>query len=401
MNTHYDAIIIGAGPAGSTAAILLAQAGWSVALVEKQVFPRRKVCGECIAAPNLALLETLGLGQEFNALAGAPLRRVGLFSGKHALYADLPAFDASGYRWGKALGREYLDVLLLQRATSVGAHVLQPYSARNIEGGPGHFSCEIVAADTPASATLTATAVIAANGSWEPAPFAQARIPKKPHDLFGFKANYRNSGVAAGSLPVLAFAGGYGGMVVGDHAITTLACCIRRDMLAQCRQRYATHTAAEAVEAYLRSTCSGVAAALDGAQRQESWLSVGPIRPGIRINARDLQQPMLIGNAAGEAHPIIGEGISMAMQSAWLLSQRLIAHKQDLLHTQGYRRIKQDYAGDWRRSFTARIRLSALFAQVAMRPVLTNRLLPLLQRWPELLTQGARFSGKARSAIMQ
>jgi len=41
----HDALVIGAGPAGSTAARLLAQAGWSVALVEKSVFPRRKVCG--------------------------------------------------------------------------------------------------------------------------------------------------------------------------------------------------------------------------------------------------------------------------------------------------------------------------------------------------------------------
>ena len=45
MQTRFDAIIIGAGVAGSTAAILLARAGWSVALVEKQHFPRRKVCG--------------------------------------------------------------------------------------------------------------------------------------------------------------------------------------------------------------------------------------------------------------------------------------------------------------------------------------------------------------------
>ena len=52
MQTRFDALIIGAGPAGSSAAILLATAGWSVALIEKQAFPRRKVCGECVAASN-------------------------------------------------------------------------------------------------------------------------------------------------------------------------------------------------------------------------------------------------------------------------------------------------------------------------------------------------------------
>jgi flavin-dependent dehydrogenase len=59
----YDAIVIGAGPAGSTAARLLAQAGWSVAVVEKTPFPRRKVCGEFISATSLPLVEDGGIGE--------------------------------------------------------------------------------------------------------------------------------------------------------------------------------------------------------------------------------------------------------------------------------------------------------------------------------------------------
>jgi flavin-dependent dehydrogenase len=76
MKTRFDAVIIGAGPAGSTAAILLARAGWSVALVEKQRFPRRKVCGECIAASNLPLLHALGIGKQFDISAGPELRQI-------------------------------------------------------------------------------------------------------------------------------------------------------------------------------------------------------------------------------------------------------------------------------------------------------------------------------------
>ena len=76
MHTTYDAIIVGAGPAGATAAILLARAGWSVALIEKQNFPRRKVCGECIAASNLPLLHAIGIDTAgLEAIAGPPLRR--------------------------------------------------------------------------------------------------------------------------------------------------------------------------------------------------------------------------------------------------------------------------------------------------------------------------------------
>ena len=68
MSAHFDAIIIGAGPAGSAAAILLARAGWSVALVVRQPFPRRKVCGECIAASNLPLPEKIA--QRIHACKG-------------------------------------------------------------------------------------------------------------------------------------------------------------------------------------------------------------------------------------------------------------------------------------------------------------------------------------------
>ncbi len=61
MQSSFDAIIVGAGPAGASAAILLSKAGLSVALVEKQAFPRRKVCGDCVSASNLPLLDGLGI----------------------------------------------------------------------------------------------------------------------------------------------------------------------------------------------------------------------------------------------------------------------------------------------------------------------------------------------------
>ena len=55
MKDCYDAIVVGGGPAGATSAILLAQAGWRVAVVEKARFPRRKVCGEFISGTTWPL----------------------------------------------------------------------------------------------------------------------------------------------------------------------------------------------------------------------------------------------------------------------------------------------------------------------------------------------------------
>ena len=77
MNFDCDALVIGAGPAGTASAILLAQAGWHVIIVEQHTYPRRKVCGECIAAGNLELLDELGIGPDFRRAAGPELRRIG------------------------------------------------------------------------------------------------------------------------------------------------------------------------------------------------------------------------------------------------------------------------------------------------------------------------------------
>ena len=395
--TRFDAIIVGGGPAGSTAAILLAQAGWSVALVEKQSFPRRKVCGECIAATNLPLLHALGIGEAFDAIAGPELRNVALYAGDATLQAPLPAFDAP-HAWGRALGREHLDTLLMERAAELGATILQPRTAKRIARDGASHVCHTMDAYNNAQA-LRAPVLIAAHGSWEPDPsFEDKHRPQRNSDLFAFKANYRNAQLAPGLLPVLAFPGGYGGIVLGDHGRTTLAFCIRRDALRASRARHPARKAALAALAHLEAHCSGVRDALQGADLEAPWLGVGPIQPGIRAAWRD-DGVFAIGNVAGEAHPILGEGMSMAIQSAWLLCERLIPHRDELLTGRARAEVGRDYARAWRRSFALRIRLAATFAHLAMRPEASSALLPLLQRWPCLLTAGARIGGKTQRVV--
>jgi 2-polyprenyl-6-methoxyphenol hydroxylase-like FAD-dependent oxidoreductase len=406
INADYDAIIVGAGPAGSTAAILLAQAGWSVALIEKHAFPRRKVCGECIAATNLPLLDALGVGTAFAALAGPELRRVGLYVGEHALTAELPLFVASSkHAWGRALGREHLDTLLLQRAATVGADIWQPWSVKRVARDGANHVCHALDVEAGATATLSAPLLIAAHGSWEPDPSAEqsARLPQRPSNLFAFKATFRNACIEPGLLPVLAFPGGYGGMVLGDHDLTTLAFCIRRDALRECRSRRPGLRAAEAAQALVEESCAAVSRTLADTVLEAPWLTVGPIQPGMRAPWRK-DGTFAIGNVAGEAHPILGEGISMAIQSAWLLCERLIARGDELCagNSQSELAISEvgrDYAGSWRRSFATRIRLAAVFAHLAMRPGASIGLLPLLQRWPGLLTAGARAGSKVKQVV--
>ncbi|NNM64608.1 MAG: NAD(P)-binding protein [Burkholderiales bacterium] len=438
MQAPLDAIIIGAGPAGSAAAILLARAGWSVALVERQRFPRRKVCGECLAASNLPLLDLLGIGPAFQAVAGPDLRQVALLRGQRQVLAELPGAAQEAQRWGRALGRETLDTLLLDQARAAGAQVLQPWSVQAVRGGRGDWALELREMDTGALLTLCAPVAIAAQGSWEVLPWERPqdrprevdepvpdRRPTSAHDrprrqrrgaadLFAFKANFHHAAQAESLLSVLALDGGYGGMVLADGGITTVACCVRRDRLAACRRDEPGLRAGDAVEAWLMRSCAGVRKALTPAQRDGPWLAVGPLDPGIRVSAGDAM--FRIGNAAGEAHPIVGEGMSMALQSAWLLCAHLLgpqtadatgagtlfsaeaaAVPQATIHSEAWQRaMALRYATAWRRQFAPRLRLAATFAHAAMRPTASAPLITLVRAWPGLLTRGASWSGKTR-----
>jgi menaquinone-9 beta-reductase len=401
MTNSFDAVIIGAGPAGSSAAILLARAGWSVAIVEKQRFPRRKVCGECIAASNLALLESLGIGAAFEANAGPELHKVALMRGASQIVADLPDAKHQKYRWGRALGRETLDTLLLEQARATGATILQPWSVQKIVGSAGDWRIEIRDEDSLATQKLQATITIAANGSWEalPSDRPKRRLARNASDLLAFKANFREVNLEEGLLALLSFNGGYGGMVVADGALTTLACCIRRDKLEALRIGSHGMRVGDIVETMLKRECIGIKNALQNAVREGNWLAAGPIDPGIKLKSDE--GLFRIGNAAGEAHPIIGEGMSMALQSAWLLCAHLVVAKnssmrRDVTWQSG---VSSRYAAEWRQHFAPRLRLAASFAHIAMRPAPAISLLALLRLWPSMLTLGANLGGKVCCAV--
>jgi flavin-dependent dehydrogenase len=403
--------VIGAGPAGTAAAILLAQAGWRVSIVEQHVYPRQKVCGECIAGANFSLLDELGVGNAVRRLAGAELARVGWMRADAVLSAPMPPC-AGADQYGRALGRDVFDGLLLERAAALGVRIVQPARVRKVLGRPGEFHCEIEATGLRSARNvperrmrLSASLVIDAHGSWESGPQLEVagRVdgrPKKPQrasDLFAFKATFARSSLMPGLLPVLALAGGYGGMVVADAGRTTVALCLRRDALRALRARYPGVTAASAVEAHLRKSCRGVREALRDAQREGSWLAVGPLRPGVRL--QETAGVFRVGNASGESHPLVGEGISMALQSSKLLAERLVNHVDDRTDAYALSAAHHAYARAWRRSFVPRLRLASLYAHTTMRTPMAASFGGWLRQWPQALTTAARLAGKARSAI--
>ena len=213
-------------------------------------------------------------------------------------------------------------MLLLETARAAGVDVHQPCTVTGMQrdGGLHHCTTRSTAA---ASQRFAARIVIAAHGSWDAGTLpTQPSRPPAPTDLLGFKAHFSNSALPADLMPLLAFPGGYGGTVHCDGGRISLSCCIRRDRLERIRSQCAGD-AGDAVQAHIAAVCVGAAQALAGARRDGPWLAAGPIRPGIRLQCRDGIFP--VGNAAGEAHPVIAEGISIALQSAWLLARYLIA----------------------------------------------------------------------------
>ncbi len=392
----FDALITGAGPAGSTAALMLARAGWSVALIEKKTFPRRKVCGEFMSATSRVVLRELGLDNRYDALAGPDVSRVGLYAGETVLDAAMPKPSGIGAAWGKALGREHFDLMLAEAAVQAGATLWQPWTVAALVRTESGYSCDIV--NRHQQRRLGARIVIAAHGSWERGPLPVQDVRSHDaSDLIAFKAHFSDSQLPTGLMPLLVFPGGYGGMVHSDSSRVSLSCCVRRDALVACRQRWPDASAGEAVVEHIKDSCVGVRDALDGARTSEPVLSAGPIRPGIRTRYSD--GVFFVGNIAGEAHPIVAEGISMAMQSAWLLCRRLIARPDGVASPSALANIGRAYAADWDAAFALRLRAAALFATIAARPAAAGLAMPLLRRFPEILTFGAQLSGKTRTLV--
>ena len=399
MTEDYQAVIIGGGPAGATAALMLARANWSVAVVEKAGFPRRKVCGEFVSATALPLLQELGVAESFLNLAGPEVRQVGLFVNNSILVSDMPCADTDGGGWGRALGREHLDTLLLRHASEDGVTVWQPWTAVALDRDGSHYVCRIVAKDKQDIRTVRSPVVIMAHGSWDSGslPTQSVRQGSRPSDLFAFKAHFKHAQLPAGLMPLFAFPSGYGGMVHTDGDRISLSCCIRRKSLDQCRRMWPRSNAAEAVFEHIRSSWRGVRETLAAARLDGAWLSVGPIRPVLR--PRNVNGIFLIGNAAGEAHPVIAEGIAMAMHSARLLCELLISRQQDVWAGRGLEAIARVYSASWRKNFSSRLYAGSLFANLAMSTTSAAAAVAALGRFPGLLTLGARWSGKVKPVL--
>ena len=134
MVSRCDVLVVGGGPAGAATALLMARAGLSVQVLEKQTFPRAKPCGDCISPGANPILARLGVLDDIVALAPARLDGWRLGCGDSASFSS--RFNASTaepeLQFSLAIVRALFDEVLLRAAARAGAQVIHHAQVKRV-----------------------------------------------------------------------------------------------------------------------------------------------------------------------------------------------------------------------------------------------------------------------------
>src|SRR5947208_13475385 len=125
----FDVAVIGGGPAGSVCAAFSAASGLRVVLIEREKFPREKVCGDCLNPGCWPILQRLGIDQPVRASPHGALDWVEFIDlrDRH-LHIDLPRGENAEI----AIKRSAFDFILLERARELGAEVREASTLTSI-----------------------------------------------------------------------------------------------------------------------------------------------------------------------------------------------------------------------------------------------------------------------------
>ncbi len=403
MSVNFDIAVVGGGPAGAAAAAMLAHGGFNVVLLEQKLFPRQKVCGEFVSTGARPVLARLKILKTFDAMAGPPLRRMAAFPATgHALECALPA-DGNG-NFPRALSRDLFDQLILTAARDGGVQVFQPAHVQGIQSAENHGFSLTLNDGTQFQAKIIIVAdgkpvgqqSLAAAPPVEYRPAINDSPPPAQSGFLGFKAHFSNCDLPD-DVTVIAGAGRiYAGLLRTSDAIETsgvpaktynLAFAAHQNLLARFR-------GADDLLNYLLAENRGLWRVMRRGVRLGKWYSCGPMQPGVRRLYR--AGCFHVGNSAGEVHALIGEGMTLALRSARLLADQLIAGRAGGLTLAA---IGQTYERAWREEFTHRLDAGNLFSSLLMRRVLGSIAAYALNTFPEILNAAVRFSGKSANRV--
>lgn len=347
---NVDVAIVGAGPAGSTLATLLARRGVRVALLDRDAFPRDKLCGEFLSYDVLPVLDRLGVVAAIDA-AGAPHIDRCRIAGSHRTYEF--AFP----RAARGVSRLLLDDLLLRTAEASGATRLDGVTASTLTASRVN--------------DVGAKIVAGAWGRWGrfDQQLGRAFVRDRAHRNFGFKRHYTNSDSPSGTIDLYAFRGGYLGVNAVEGGLTNICGLVRAQRLAGHKGRWdAFVETIRAEEPRLDELYASHAPA------QEHFLSSDPVI--FRARSAVEGGVFMIGDASGVIDPLTGNGMAMAIQSALIAAPLLM----QLLETPSRRvEIEEAYRRAHRAFFAKRIAWSRVAARFLSRPRLLDAALGVVR----------------------
>jgi geranylgeranyl reductase family protein len=373
-----DVVVVGAGPAGSAAAILLAERGWSVTLLDKAAFPRPKICGEYLSPEAARVLDRLGVLKAVDAAGAQPL------SGMRIIAPDGTVLDGTyptsgpwrGYRdHALAIRREVFDRILLERARALPVDVRERHRVTGllVEGG----LVRGVKAESADGAPVELRSRLAVGADGRASVVAHALGLVRPHRLQRLALIQHVSGIEG--------LGDRGEIYVDppDYSILNPVApgIVNLSLVVPLAHAKPFSSRLETfMEARLRQL-RHVPARLAGMKAEGPVMAMGPL--AYRVGEPRVGGVLLAGDAAGFYDPFTGEGLYTALRSAELLAE--VAHPA--LSTGD---VSADalapYARAKRAAFADKARVTRALQFIIAHRRLANGAARFLQRRPALLS---------------
>ena len=356
-----DIIVIGGGLAGLCNAIHLSKLGKKVLLIEKNEYPKHKVCGEYISNEVLPYLDFL----EVNPFDSGAVRinNFQLSTTKsNIISAKLPL-------GGFGISRYTFDLVLSEKAKENGVTILQDV-VLNIT-----FLKDVFQVETKDNNTFTSKITIGAFGKRSLLDVKMGRnfIQKKSPYLgvkIHVKGNFKEDLVALHN-----FKGGYCGVSKVENNAINL-CYITN--YATFKQYKNTEDFQEQVvfkNNYLKEIFHSSEALFEKplSISQISFETKKPVENHI----------LMCGDSAGMIHPLCGNGMSMAIQSAQLASKLILNYFNGEIETR--KELEKQYIRQWNRKFSLRLKAGHFIAMLFRKDTIASVLLHILKKLPFLL----------------